>query len=100
MTIEEKAAIKTDFVPVGDRSMTAEERGMEMMHVPIGKLPALAQAYMRDLCGRVGMCMEVLLTAWTTYAQVAEGLPCTDDLYITPPDERARFMALMDKEPK
>lgn len=71
--------------------MTAEKRGMEMAMMPMGKLPPLALAYAKDLCSRVGMCGEVLISAWTTYAQLEEKLPCTDDLYITPPEEVVRF---------
>jgi len=60
---------------------TAEQRGMEMMSIPIGKLPPIARAFANKLCKEMGMCMEVLLTAWTVYAQCVEGLTCTDDLY-------------------
>jgi hypothetical protein len=74
--------------------MTAEQRGMEMMSVKFKDLPPLAFAYMRDLASRMGMCMEVCLSAWTTYAQLEEGLVCTDGLYITPPDEVVRFNKL------
>jgi hypothetical protein len=62
-------------------SKTAEERGMEMMNIPMGKLPPLAVEFAKKLTKEVGTCMEVLLTAWTVYAQCAEKLPCTDDLY-------------------
>jgi hypothetical protein len=61
--------------------MTAEERGMEMLHMPMKDLPPLALAFAKHLCSEVGMCIEVFLTAYTVYAQVVEGLECTDDLY-------------------
>ena len=60
---------------------TAEERGMEMMHIPMGQLPPLALEFAEMLCKQVGKCGEVLLTAWITYAQCVEGLKCTDSLY-------------------
>ena len=61
--------------------MTAEERGMEMMSIPFKDLPPLAVDFAHHLCKKVGMCGEVLLTAWTVYAQCVEGLECMDDLY-------------------
>lgn len=63
-------------------AQTAEERGMEMMTIPRGQLPYMSVIFAKHLCGQVGMCMEVLLTAYTVYAQCVEGLKCTDDLYI------------------
>lgn len=60
---------------------TAEERGMEMMLIPMNQLPPLALKFGRHLCKQVGMCGEVLLTAWTVYAQCVEGLECKDALY-------------------
>lgn len=61
--------------------MTSLERGMEMMLIPMGKLPPLALKYGKLLCSRYGMCGEVLLTAWCHYAEAIEGLSCDDDLY-------------------
>lgn len=60
---------------------TAEQRGMEMMLIPIRDLPELAKGYAKRLCDKVGMCGETLLTAWIVYAQIVEKLPCTDSLY-------------------
>lgn len=64
----------------------AEDRGHEMMLYPIRDLPHLAIAFAKVLCQEFGMCGETLLTAWTIYAQMVEGLPCEDDLY-KPRDE-------------
>ncbi len=61
--------------------MTAEQRGLAMMEIPMKDLPHLAVKFAQHLCRKVGMCSEVLLTAWTVYAQCAEGLECTDSLY-------------------
>ena len=60
---------------------TAEERGMEMMFIPMGELPPLALKFLKKLCGEIGGCGETYLTAWTVYAQCVEGLSCNDDLY-------------------
>ena len=61
--------------------MTAEERGQEMMLIPMDKLPEIAIEFAKKLSNEVGFCAEVLLTSWTVYAQCVEGLPCTDPLY-------------------
>ena len=61
--------------------MTAEERGWEMMKVPMNTLPLLALAFAKYNCNRYGGCGEVLLTSFIVYAQVIEGLSCTHDLY-------------------
>lgn len=64
--------------------MTAEDRGIEMMLIPMGELPPLALAFAARLCGSRGICGEMLLSAWCSYAQEIEGLVCTDDLYRSP----------------
>ncbi len=70
---------------------TAEERGMEMMRIPMGQLPPLALEFAKHLCSQVGMCMEILLTAYTVYAQCVEQLECTDDLYLARPQDKDWF---------
>ncbi len=60
---------------------TAEERGMEMMLIPMNELPEIALEFSKKLCNETGMCIETLLTSWTVYAQCIEKLTCTDDLY-------------------
>ena len=82
---------KRDWNPTPRPGMTAEERGMEMMHVPIGQLPKIAQDFCQSLCAELGGCMEVFLTAWTVYAQCVEALPCTDELYMARLDQIAWF---------
>lgn len=62
-------------------NITAEERGMNMMHIPMGEIPPLARKYAAYQCKQFGMCGEVLLTAWTVYAQCVEGLICNDPNY-------------------
>jgi hypothetical protein len=51
------------------------------MYTKIKDIPELAQAYKVQLAGRVGLCMEVCITAFAVYAQIVEGLSCVDSLY-------------------
>jgi len=55
--------------------MNANERGMEMLKLPMGQLPPVATLYLKDLTGRTGMCIEVCLSCYIAYAHVVEGLP-------------------------
>lgn len=77
---------------------TAEQRGMEMMNSPMASLPPLAVEFCNHLASDVGMCMEVMLTAWTVYAQLAEGLICSDDLYRARKKDIDWFFARLPKE--
>lgn len=65
---------------------TAEERGQQMMMIPMNDLPLLATQYAKYMCYRYGMCGETLLTAWMAYAQCIEGLPCTTKPYVASPE--------------
>lgn len=67
--------------------MTALERGMDMMHMPIKDLPKKARLFAKVLCDEVGGCMEVYITAYTVYAQLEEGLHCDDELYLPRPKD-------------
>jgi hypothetical protein len=69
----------------------AVARGIEMLRIPMGDLPQTALIYAGCLCLRVGMCIEVLLSAYSTYAQIVENLPCNDDLYLATPTIRAEW---------
>ena len=69
--------------------MTAVERSMEMMLIKQKDLPPLAFDFARHLCFEVGMCAETFITAFACYAQVVEGLPCDDNLYVVRPEHRA-----------
>lgn len=77
---------------------TAEERGMQMMTIPMGQLPELASEFAKKLCDEAGMCMEVLLTAWTVYAQCVEGFPCEDELYKARPEDVEWFNARLGRQ--
>jgi hypothetical protein len=69
----------------------AVARGIEMLRIPMGNLPQTALVYAGCLCLRVGMCIEVLLSAYATYAQIVENLSCDDDLYLATPTIRAEW---------
>ncbi len=61
--------------------MTADERGQQLMRVPMNQLPPVALNYARHLCQKYGACCEVYLTAYVQYANVVEGLEIEDDGY-------------------
>jgi len=73
--------------------MTAVTRGMEMMQLPMKNLPPLALAFARHLGQKIGLCMEVYLTAYRIYAQCVEGLPCDDPGYFASPEHYQWFAA-------
>jgi len=68
--------------------MNAVERARQMLYIPASKLPPAALALRDKMWRELGMCIEVCLTAFICYAQVIEGLPCDDELYICQPTER------------
>ena len=67
--------------------MTAEERGKEMLRMKIKDIPPLAIEHLTYLSNKIGTCLEVILTVLTVYAQIVEGLVCTDEQYL--PDHDA-----------
>lgn len=73
--------------------MTATERGMQMMEIPMGQLPKRAQNFAKWKCSRVGMCMEVLLFCWCVYANIAEGLVADNPEYAADDEDIEWFTA-------
>jgi len=72
--------------------MTAEERGSQMfMEIPTGELPYMAVMFAKHLAKKLGGCSEVMITAYTIYAQCVEGLECTDDLYKAREEDKQWF---------
>lgn len=67
--------------------LCAKRWGIEMMTRPMKNLPPLALEFAKHLCAQVGMCAEVLLTAWCVYAQCILRLPCSDSLYQARPED-------------
>ena len=54
---------------------TAENRGVVLLCLPLGVLPPGAFDAARAACQMYGMCSEVMLDAYTTYARTDEGCP-------------------------
>lgn len=71
--------------------MTSLERAMEMMYIKQNELPKATFAYMRHLARRVGLCMEVCITAYAAYAECVEGLEAKDEEYMADPTARSFF---------
>lgn len=69
----------------------ALERGMEMMTKPLSSLPYAARDYAQHMCKEIGMCMEVLLTAWCHCAEVVEGYKRSEDAAYQATTEAFRF---------
>lgn len=69
-----------------------------MMLQPMKLLPNLARAYAKDLCQRVGMCAETLLTAWTHYAQIVERLPLKNAMNGVTEADHLRFLDIAFRE--
>jgi hypothetical protein len=69
----------------------AVERAQELMVVKRKDLPLLAFEFSQHLCSEVGMCMEVLLTAFAAYAQCVEGFECSDEAYYASPGAQDWF---------
>lgn len=65
---------------------------MKMLKLPVNTLPPIALKYLKNLSSRIGMCIEVCLTAYATYNQIMLNMPCNDDLYIVPDSERQWFV--------
>jgi hypothetical protein len=70
---------------------------MGLMYVKASELPPLALGLRNHMASRLGMCMEVCITAFACYAQVVEGLECHDDLYIVQAPERRWLEERMGK---
>jgi hypothetical protein len=75
----------------------AVDRAYELMLLPMRDAPLMARMYLNNLTKRVGICGEVCMTAYATYAQLTEKLPCADDLYIPSPTEVAIYNDLAEK---
>jgi hypothetical protein len=89
-----------NFSGNGGYAMTeknAVDRAYELMLLPMRDAPLMARMYLNDLTKRVGICGEVCMTAYATYAQLTEKLPCTDDLYIPSPTEVTIYNDLAEK---
>ena len=68
------------------------ERAEEILNME--NPPKLALAYAKKLTEKSGYCAEALLTAFAQYAQIEEGLPCEDDLYLASDERRELFASV------
>lgn len=75
--------------------MDAMELAQSMMRMPVKDLPVMAKVYLEDLSSRIGVCGECCLMALATYAQLTEGLHCSDKFYRPRLDEKKRYKELV-----
>jgi hypothetical protein len=73
--------------------MDAVARASQLMSAPPRERPVLALEYARHLASSLGLCGEIVVTAFAAYAQAVEGLPCADSLYQIGDSEREWFRA-------
>jgi hypothetical protein len=74
--------------------MPAKGRAQELFAMPRKDVPPIALAYASHMCQRYGGCGEVILTAFAHHAQIAEGLPCADNLYMVDDEARRDYAAV------
>jgi len=77
----------------------AVERAVELLRTPFKDTPPMAARYAHFLCQRYGGCGEVILTAFASYAQKVEGLPCKPASYRVNETDWNEFVE-KDKTPK
>ncbi len=71
---------------IEDRKDAVVEAGI-MLRTPMNELPELAMGYLKFLSNKIGMCLEVCLTAYAVYNQMVLDMDCNDELYfMTDPD--------------
>lgn len=80
--INEPQNQQLNIAVVSGSNNLALEKAQEMMLLPMKDLPKEALEYLKYLSNKVGMCMEVCLTAYCAYNQMVLNMPCNDDLYI------------------
>lgn len=68
-----------------------EVAGKMFMGTPMNQLPKEALEFAKFMCSKVGMCGEVLLTAYAYYCQMVLGLKCKDDLYQIPKNSHNEY---------
>ena len=73
-------------------------RAHELMEMKRWRLPYACFMYAQHLCREMGMCMEVLLTAYAHYANYLEELPCDDEAYAVTESGRQFFDKLIGRK--
>jgi len=59
----------------------AVEEAIKMLSLPMKDLPELAMEFLKYLSSKVGMCIEVCISAYAGYNQMVLKMECEDDLY-------------------
>ena len=72
---------KTNTTQADNTKNDAVYQAGKMLLMPHKDLPAPARHYLKYLSDRVGMCIEVCLTAYAHYNQAVLNMPCDDALY-------------------
>ena len=70
---------------------TAEQRAWKLYETPMNEMPKLARAFNLAYCKKYGGCGDTTLTAFTIYAQLAEGLACKKPTLIASAQEKRWF---------
>lgn len=60
----------------------AVEKAIEMLQIPMKDLPEFAKEFLQHLSNKVGLCIEVCITAYACYNQAVLNMNCNDDLYM------------------
>ena len=72
------------------KKMDALDRAYQLIRVSTQNLPPLAGEFMKIFCMKCA-CLEVVISAYAIYAQLEEGCPCRDDLYIPREEDKVLF---------
>lgn len=59
----------------------ALSEALQMLQIPMKDLPELAKEFLQHLSNKVGMCIEVCITAYAYYNQAVLNMDCSDNLY-------------------
>ena len=82
-----------------DKNCETMQRANELMYMPRWQLPYACFMYAKYLCGRMGMCGEVLLTAYAHYANYMEERHCGDPAYAADALAKNYFEELLKGRP-
>ena len=75
-----------------DKNLAVTKAGEMFYGTILRDIPKECIEYLTYLSSRVGICGEVYLTAFAYYNQAVLGMPCEDDLYKIPQEEKDWFI--------
>lgn len=84
---------------MSDDASPAMKRASELFLTPQYRLPELALAFAKVLGRQYGICAEVYVTGFAAYAQLIEGLECTERDYVVTGETRKALSALPEAHP-